>query len=98
MKATYVEITNPSQDDLTAQNGPDIIGREIFKDPITGDGTKKSARGLLQVVSGNNGLALIDQVKKAQENQGELQVIFEDGEFHNTTTLTEIRERINKLI
>lgn len=31
-----------------------------------------------------------------EENTGLLQTIYEDGSFFNQTTLTEIRERINK--
>ena len=30
-----------------------------------------------------------------EESQGLLQVIYENGKFYNTTTLTEIRERLN---
>jgi nicotinic acid phosphoribosyltransferase len=48
MKATYVEV-----------NGE---GREIFKDPITDDGTKKSATGLLHVTKNENGYMLVDKV------------------------------------
>jgi nicotinamide phosphoribosyltransferase len=32
-----------------------------------------------------------------EENEGVLQVIYEDGKYYNQTTLTEIRERISKL-
>lgn len=87
MKATYVEI--------------DGEGREIFKDPITDDGIKKSAKGLLQV--GNQldpeslepiGYSLKDQCTWSEEGYGNLQVIFEDGEHLNQTTLTEIRKRL----
>jgi hypothetical protein len=31
-----------------------------------------------------------------EESQGLLQTIYENGQFFNQTTLTEIRERINK--
>lgn len=81
-KATYVEV--------------DGEGIEIFKDPITDDGTKKSARGLLMVYIDDKGeYRLKDQCTWEEEATGELQVIFEDGKFFNETTLTEIRERIN---
>ena len=33
-----------------------------------------------------------------EENQGLLQTIYEDGKFFNQTTLSEIRERINKTL
>ena len=81
MKATYVEI-----------NGE---GREIFKDPITDDGTKKSATGLLHVTKSNeNGYMLVDKVTWDNEANGELQTIYKDGEFFNQTTLTEIRKKL----
>lgn len=81
MKATYVEV-----------NGE---GREIFKDPITDDGTKKSATGLLCVTKHNeNGYMLVDKVSWGTEHHGELQTIYIDGEFYNKTTLDEIRKRL----
>ena len=81
MKATYVEV-----------NGE---GREIFKDPITDDGTKKSATGLLSVIyDDNNEYKLIDKVDWATTNDGALQPIYEDGMFYNLTTLDEIRMRL----
>jgi nicotinamide phosphoribosyltransferase len=85
MKATYVEV-----------NGE---GREIFKDPITDDGIKKSAKGLLHVAkifnkSINDGYMLVDQCSWEDESKGMLKTIYKDGEFLNQTTLTEIRERL----
>jgi nicotinamide phosphoribosyltransferase len=80
MKATYVEVNDE--------------GREIFKDPITDDGTKKSATGLLHVTKANNEYMLVDKVSWAEEVGGELQVIYYDGEFFNTTTLMEIKNRL----
>ena len=77
MKATYVEVEGE--------------GREIFKDPITDDGTKKSATGLLSVASNSEGLYLVDKCSWPGENVGLLQTIYKDGEFFNLTTLTEIR-------
>lgn len=81
MKATYVEV--------------DGEGREIFKDPITDDGTKKSATGLLSVVyDENNEYKLIDRVDWATTNDGCLQTIYINGHFRNVTTLDEIRQRL----
>jgi nicotinamide phosphoribosyltransferase len=83
MKATYVELEG--------------VGREIFKDPITDDGTKKSATGLLRVDKNLNGnITLFDKVNWDDENMGLLITIYKDGEFQNQTTLTEIRERLKK--
>jgi nicotinamide phosphoribosyltransferase len=83
MKATYVEV--------------DGEGREIFKDPITDDGTKKSATGLLCVATHKEGhLVLADKVTWDGEANGVLQIIYRNGYFHNTTTLDEIRNRLKK--
>ena len=84
MKATYVEV-----------NG---VGREIFKDPITGDGTKKSAKGLLKVENNLHSYQLVDQVSWEEEEKGCLQTIFKNGEFLNEITLSEIRTNLNNLL
>jgi len=72
--------------------------RDIFKDPITDDGIKKSAKGLVKVEKVNNEYILIDQVSEKDEDEGELQVIYENGKFFNSVNLEEIRERINKIL
>lgn len=83
MKATYVEV-----------NGE---GREIFKDPITDDGTKKSATGLLCVEElADEKVGLYDKVSWSTEDTGLLQTIYKNGDFFNTTSLSEIRERLKK--
>jgi nicotinamide phosphoribosyltransferase len=80
MKATYVEV-----------NG---VGREIFKDPITDDGTKKSATGLLSVHNHDGKYVLVDRCTWEGEEVSSLQTIYEDGEFGVFSTLTEIRARL----
>jgi nicotinamide phosphoribosyltransferase len=81
MKATYVKVNYEE--------------RNIFKDPITDDGTKKSATGLLCVVSEEGGpLELIDKVNWGLEKKGLLRTIYMNGEFFNQTTLTEIKNRL----
>ena len=72
--------------------------REIFKDPITDDGIKKSAKGLLQVVREGENYILRDEVTEHQEQEGELKTIYENGTFKRTITLEEIRNRINQSI
>ncbi|MFM2386539.1 MAG: hypothetical protein RL660_1296 [Bacteroidota bacterium] len=81
MKATYGEV-----------NG---IGREIFKDPITDDGTKKSAKGLLKIELQDDKYKLVDQVSWLQENEGELKEVFRDGKLLVDHTLEDIRHRLN---
>lgn len=58
---------------------------------------KKSAKGLLAVhLDKNSEYVLQDNCTWKEESQGLLQTIYENGNFFNQTTLTEIRERINK--
>ena len=85
VKSTYVEIEG--------------VGREIFKDPKTDDGTKKSAKGLLQVVSYKDGelLELRDQVTWKQASTGALKTVFKDGVLLQETSLASIRSRVNKV-
>ncbi|WP_294818189.1 nicotinate phosphoribosyltransferase [uncultured Flavobacterium sp.] len=80
MKATYGEV-----------NGE---GREIFKDPVTDDGTKKSAKGLMKITYENGTYQLQDQVSWDEEQHGELKEVFRDGKLLVDYSLGEIRERI----
>jgi nicotinamide phosphoribosyltransferase len=84
MKATYGEV--------------DGEGREIYKDPITDDGTKKSAKGLLCVDRNpeSGKLELEDQVTKDRESQGEMITVFRDGILLVDQSLAEIRARVAK--
>lgn len=79
-KATYIEV-----------NGE---GREIFKDPITDDGTKKSKKGMLSVHEIDGKLIVKDQQSWGDENTGLLKTVFSDGTLTRTTTLSEIRTRL----
>jgi nicotinamide phosphoribosyltransferase len=90
MKATYVEVNKPK---FAGDFNPE--GREIFKDPITDDGTKKSATGLLFVGWDDNlEITLYDKVDWRSEGMGLLQTIYKDGKQRNVTTLEEIRKRL----
>lgn len=82
MKATYGEV-----------NGE---GRDIFKDPKTDDGTKKSAKGLMQVYrdTATGKLKLKEQCTWAEETEGELKTVFKDGKLTVDLSLREIRERV----
>lgn len=68
---------------------------EIFKDPLTDGGVKKSAKGLLRVRKENGILVLDECVTEEQEIEGELQTVFHDGAVWNATTLANIRSRID---
>lgn len=97
MKATYGEvlesITNTTKDPDHIEMIP--IGREIFKDPITDDGTKRSKKGLLCVNRiGKGDLVVYDQCDWSQESAGLLTTVFKDGQLVKTTSLQEIRDRL----
>lgn len=71
--------------------------REIFKNPITGDGNKKSARGLLKVdldLETGRFFAL-DRQTESSETEGWLQTVYEDGKLLNHTNLGEIRKNLS---
>lgn len=71
------------------------VGRELFKDPVTDDGTKKSARGLLCVYRDSSGkLRLKDQCTRAEEQESLLNTVFEDGELYDFQYYTDIRQRL----
>lgn len=80
MKATYGEVAGE--------------GREIYKDPITDDGTKKSAKGLMKIIKENGEYKLIDQVSWEEEKQGELREVYRDGKILIDEKLSEIRLRV----
>ena len=65
--------------------------RDIFKDPKTDSGIKKSAKGLLRVERDGNSFKLFDQQSEQEEGQGALEVVFEDGKLIQKTTLSEVR-------
>lgn len=82
MKATYGEV-----------NG---VGREIFKAPVTDDGTKKSAKGLMRVDLTDGTYTLRDQVSWEEEKQGALKEVFRDGKLLIDQTLNEVRGRVKE--
>ena len=70
--------------------------KEIFKDPKTDGGMKKSAKGLLRVDKVNGEYILKDQCTPEEEAGGELKEVFRDGKLLVKHTLAEIRARINE--
>lgn len=89
VKSTYCEVVG----DKSTGN---VECREIFKDPVTDDGVKKSARGLLRVDSVNGELVLKDRCTPNEEAGGLLEVVFENGKLVKDQTLAEIRGRLWK--
>jgi len=71
------------------------VGRELFKDPITDSGVKKSAKGLLRIEESENGFTLFDEQIAEQEQGGALKTVFENGKLQYECTLDQIRERLS---
>lgn len=84
VKATYAEV--------------DGKGLELYKDPKTDDGTKKSARGLISVYRDLEGnLYQTDQVGRESERDGELRTVFEDGKLLIDENFITIRNRVQDI-
>ena len=83
MKATWVQI-----------NG---TGRDIQKDPVTDDGTKKSATGRLAVRRSMDGRPyLIEHATSEQEAEQELQVVYEDGKLLRQQSFADVRDTLRR--
>ncbi len=72
--------------------------RNIFKDPKTDSGIKKSAKGLLRVVEENGIYKLYDQQTEAQEKDGLLKPVYENGKLLIEHQLADVRQRIDEEI
>ena len=94
MKATYGEITHDAVDGPSQYIPATLEVREIFKDPITDDGTKKSKKGLLRVVQ-HEQLEVEDQQTWDGEKASLLTTVFKDGKLTRETTLDEIRKKLS---
>lgn len=96
---TYQYVTRDTHGFAVKSTWGKIDGEavEIFKDPVTDSGVKKSAKGLLKVIKDENGsYKLLDQ--QHSMNLGEMQLVFCDGVLTKETTLVETRERIEKFV
>ena len=69
-------------------------GRDIFKDPITDTGDKKSAAGLMRVEQTGDGFKMFDRQTPEQEQQGALRTVFENGKLINNVSFASIREKL----
>lgn len=78
-----------------------VDGKEhqVYKNPVTDDGTKKSLKGLCVVVKDTkNNFMVIDKLSlreyESWASKDQMVTIFDSGEAKNLTTLKEIRERV----
>ena len=102
VKATHAKLLMTASEDMTSQGGPGIGGqyienRDIFKAPITDDGTKKSAKGYVGVFKDDEDeFVLRDQLTEEEENSSEncLIPVFRNGALLVDSSLGEIRKRL----
>jgi nicotinamide phosphoribosyltransferase len=82
MKATWCQVNGEA--------------RNLYKDPVTDNGIKKSAKGRLAVLKDGFGeLFLVNEANKNEELASELKEIWKDGKFTSKEhTFREIAERI----
>lgn len=70
-------------------------GRNLHKSPVTDDGTKHSATGLLKVVKEGADYRLVDNVSVDEEKEGELKTVFKDGVLLVDEDFETIRKRLH---
>ena len=67
---------------------------EIYKDPATDDGTKKSAKGMLRVEKEGDNYVLYEQQSREEFDRGAHVAIFRDSRLLVDPSLAEMRERL----
>lgn len=72
------------------------VSKNIYKDPKTDSGMKKSAKGLLRVDIENKKYALKECVSVEEENGGHLETVFKDGVLIKEYDLNSIRKKIDR--
>lgn len=70
----------------------------LFKDPKTDDGTKKSAKGFLQVIQVDGEYVLKQDVSELEETRGELLTIYLEGEVPKNQSIADIRKRLGTVV
>lgn len=81
IKATYAEV-----------EGKPVV---LSKDPVTDDGTKKSAKGLIRIERKGDTFVQFDEQTPEQEAQGALETILLNGVQSNLKTWGEVIETAN---
>jgi nicotinamide phosphoribosyltransferase len=86
VKSTYGEVLKDGQ----------RVGVEIFKDPKTDSGMKKSAKGLTAVYEQDGEFILKDQATWDEVKNCALKCVFKNGKIMKEYTLSEIRNIVSK--
>lgn len=99
---TYQHVTRDTFGQAIKATWAQVKGEEHFlcKDPVTDDGTKRSAAGRLAVIRTDFGrrLSLVDSLTIDQQREfareDEMELVWQDGLFARTHNLAEIRQRL----
>ena len=84
VKVTYIEV--------------DGEARNVFKDPITAKGSKRSATGRLAVTRNAGGeLVLTEKATPEQEDASELQPVWANGAFIRRQSFADVREVLGNI-
>jgi len=102
---TYQMITRDSLGFAMKATSVTVNGEEraIFKDPITDDGTKKSAKGRVEVkksspnLDGNTSLVVEDvETDLTLKSPNLLETVFKNGSFVKETSLSKVRNKLRE--
>jgi nicotinamide phosphoribosyltransferase len=107
IKGAWFETKTPSIEIRTMDNIGEVLRPEfetnsynIYKDPITDGGTKRSLKGFQFVYEQDGEIMVEGEVSEEKYNSEEnlLKTIYRNGQFSNQTTLEEIRETVNQYV
>jgi len=90
----------PTPEDYKGYPFFEVNEYNIYKDPITDGGTKKSLKGFQFVYEQDGEIKVEGEVSEEKYNSEEnlLKTIYKNGQFFNQTTLEEIRETVNQYV
>lgn len=96
---TYQYVTRDTLAMAVKATAAVVDGRlvELYKDPKTDDGTKKSARGLMRVDLVDGQYVMRDGVTPEEEAGGELRTVFKDGTLLIDESFDVIRNRVQDI-
>ena len=94
---TYQHVTRDTFGTAIKATWAQINGQplNLYKDPKTDNGIKKSACGLLRIEFENDNFVLYDHQTPEQEKRGLLRTVFENSNLYNFESLATIRKRLH---
>lgn len=95
---TYEHVTRDSFGFAMKSTGGAVggVNREIFKDPITDNGVKKSLKGFIKVVQGKDGYIAHDQQVDMEVAGDCMRTVYKNGRLIIDDTIDDIRKRVRE--